>query len=63
VTTPLLTEHSGPVVEVIVGVTPEFSVVATVKVDKYAALDGPPVKVTSGAIFSAVVVAVAVPAA
>jgi hypothetical protein len=55
VTTPLLTEQTVPVVEVMVGVTPSLVVVVTGKVDKYAAEPGAPVKVTVGAIFSAVV--------
>jgi hypothetical protein len=54
-----------PVVDVIVGVTPEFSVAATVNVDKYAALPGAPVKLTVGAIFTTVATAftVSVPCA
>jgi hypothetical protein len=46
------------VVDIMVGVTPEFCVVATVKVDTYAALAGAPVKVTVGATFVTVATAV-----
>ena len=51
----LLTEQTLPVVDVMVGAIPEFSVAATVNVDKYAAYSGAPVKVTVGVSFSAVV--------
>ena len=63
VTVSPLTEHTLVVAELIVGVTPEFSVVPTVKLDRYAALVGAPVNVTVGVSFAAVVRWVAVAAA
>jgi hypothetical protein len=55
----VLTEHTLAVVDEYFGATPEFCVVDTVKVDRYAALVGAPVNVTVGAILSAVVCCVA----
>jgi hypothetical protein len=45
-----------------VGVTPEFCVVASVKVDKYGALAGAPVNVTVGATFVTFLTAITAPA-
>jgi hypothetical protein len=50
-------------VAVIVGVTPEFEVAVTGKVDWYGALARGPVKVTLGMALAAVVVSVTVGAA
>jgi hypothetical protein len=50
VTTLPLTVHTLPVVDLMVGMIPEFCVAATLKVDKYTALVGAPVNVTVGAI-------------
>ena len=55
-----LIEQVAAGVAVIVGVMPEFCVVATVNVDKYAAYSGAPVKVTFGATFVTVLTAVTV---
>jgi hypothetical protein len=49
-------------VAVIVGVTPEFVVATTVKVESYGPVEGAPVKVTVGEALVAVVVCVAVAA-
>jgi hypothetical protein len=46
-------------IAVIVGVTPEFVVATTVKVDWYPAVAGAPVNVTVGVAFVAVVACVA----
>lgn len=55
-----LTVQTPVVFDVILGVTPEFCVVATLKVDKYTELVGAPVKVTVGAILITVLTAVTV---
>jgi hypothetical protein len=60
VTMPLLIEHAP--VAVMVGVSPEFDVAATVKADWYWAVVGAPVKVTVCAACAAVVVCVSVAA-
>jgi hypothetical protein len=60
VTTSPLTAQTLPGLAVIFGATPEFWVVVTVKVDKYAPVEGAPVKVTVGAILTTVLTAVTV---
>jgi hypothetical protein len=61
VTTPPLIEQAAAVVVVMVGVTPEFSVVTNpVNVDRYWALLGAPVKVTVGATLTTTATALTV---